>query len=254
MKLAGLKILVTRPREQQQAFVELLQQAGAEPTSYPVLAIQPLDPELDQDIIQHNQQLCAQLDHYRHIIFISTNAVQYGLQWLTAEQLNKRQCYAIGAATAKALQQSGVSTVAGKGAMNSEALLGLPELARLNGEGVLVVRGVGGREQLQQQLAQRGAAVEYLQCYRRCLPDVPQGELAALIKQQDFDVVCVHSGESLQNLIVLLANQSDLIKHTPLLLPGQRVAEQARSAGFEHRLVADNATGPAMLAALQQMS
>ncbi|MCQ4144231.1 uroporphyrinogen-III synthase [Vogesella sp. AC12] len=50
---------------------------------------------------------------------------------------------------------------------DSDALLALPPLQQLSGQTVLIVRGDGGRPQLGETLARRGAQVHYAEVYRR---------------------------------------------------------------------------------------
>ncbi len=252
MSLTGLKVLVTRPQGQQQELVSLLQQAGAQVQSYPVLAITALDEQRDEEAYRHCQQQWQQLDQCQHVIFVSTNAVRFSLPWWQPQQLAATACYAIGKATARALRQQGLNAVCDGEVMNSEALLALPQLQQIAGERVLIVRGVGGREHLARQLEARGASVHYAECYRRQLPAVPDGELAALMRAEGFDVLCVHSGESLDNLRSLLADQAGLLQQQTLLVPGERVARLAEQRGCRRVLVAQNASSQAMLAALQQ--
>jgi uroporphyrinogen-III synthase len=255
MKLNGLKVLVTRPRDQQQGFVDLLQRAGARADSYPVLEIAPIDPDGEPALAQQARQQWLALDKNQHILFVSTNAVRYGMAAIDQywPQLPKGiQWYAIGQSTADALQQWPIDCQTETRAMNSEALLALPALQHVAGDKVLIVRGVGGREYLAEQLRARGARVSYAECYRRQLPQRPAGELAELLQRQAYQLVCVHSGESLSNLLALLDKDISVLQQSSLLVPGQRVAELARQQGLKKIVVADNASSAAMLAALQQ--
>lgn len=252
--LKGLRILLTRPEQQQEILKQQLERCGAVVQSYPVLAIKGLDKGQDVEQYQRCKQQWMRLDEFKHVIFISTNAVQFGLEWVGAfwPQLPVGlQWYAIGAATAEALSKYGIEATQARGSMNSEALLALPELQSVTGDKVLIVRGVGGRDYLQQQLQQRGAVVEYAECYRRTVPEAATGELVALMEEQSFDVVCVMSGESLQNLSQLLGSQKELLHQKNLLVPGQRVAGKAKALGCQRLIVAENASVDGLLQALE---
>jgi len=252
--LKGLRILLTRPEQQQEALRQRLEGCGAKVQSYPVLTIKGLDKNKDVEQYQRCKQQWMRLDEFQHVIFISTNAVQFGLEWLASywPQLPVGvQWYAIGTATAEALSEYGIEAAQAGGSMNSEALLALPALQSVASDKILIVRGVGGRDYLQQQLQQRGAIVEYAECYRRKAPDVPKGELAALMEEQQFDVVCVLSGESLQNLSQLLESQKELLSNKILLVPGQRVADRAKALGCHQVIVAKNASVDGLLHALE---
>ncbi len=108
-------------------------------------------------------------DRYDLVIFISANAVRFG-----ADILGERRdvpVAAVGQATAAALNAAGyrVSLLPSEGA-DSESLLAMPQLADMHGKRVLIVRGSGGRELLQAEMAGRAAR----RCnMRRCIPASP---------------------------------------------------------------------------------
>ena len=63
------------------------------------------------------------------------------------------------------------------------------------------------------------------------------------------DIISVHSGETLDNL---MSAGGAAWRHTPILVPGERVAQRAIEVGFQQVIVAENATDDAMLQALVQ--
>jgi uroporphyrinogen-III synthase len=137
--------------------------------------------------------------------------------------------------------------------MSSEGLLALPYLRNVEGQRVLIIKGEGGRDALRTELSQRGALVDELACYRRRVPDVPEGALAQQITQWEIDVIMLSSGESLANLLLLLSPaETTKFKPVGLVVPSERVADMARQAGFEHIVTAANASDTAMLRALQE--
>ena len=90
-----------------------------------------------------------------------------------------------------------------------------------------------------------------LACYRRAPPDLACGELARRLSQWDIGVVLISSGEGLANLLALLSPaETTKFRHITLLVPSDRVADQAHQAGFDHVLTAENASDGAMLQAL----
>jgi uroporphyrinogen-III synthase len=200
------------------------------------------------------RQLLLDLDLYTHVIFVSTNAVRWGMAWIESywPQLPAGLCwYAVGDATADALAGYGVRVQTPGGAMNSEALLDLPALHEVDGQRVLIVKGEGGRAALADALGRRGARVDELACYRRLPPQLAPGELASQLLRWRIDLVMLSSGEGLDNMLALLspAETSKFID-MPLLVPSARVAQQAQAAGFRRIIKADNASDSAMLHAL----
>lgn len=263
--LAGRRVLVTRPAGQAGALLEAIAEAGATALHRPLLAIEPLDAEQDAERLQQARQRVLALDGYRRVIFISGNAVSYGLELIETywPQLPVDiEWYGIGAGTCRQLRQHQVPVAdpVECGAMNSEALLQRPELQQLADERVLIVRGVGGRETLAATLRQRGAEVAYLECYHRVAAPAPVGGIGQWLVAQDIDTVCLSSGEGLQNFSDWLAQDAGerpevaarLRRQLRLVVPGDRVAELAKQWGFSQVQPADNASDAAMLAALQQ--
>jgi len=256
VSLEGLKVLITRPAGQAGPLLDAIAAAGGEAWHQPVLAIEGLS-ESDSDNYQRCKQYVMDLDLYQQVIFISTNAVSFGLEWVETywPQLPVGvQWHAIGSATADAMRAAGLPvTVEGGLAMNSEELLACPELQNVESDKILIVRGLGGREHLATQLQERGAHVDYVECYQRVKPELAPGQLAALIRDRQINTVCLNSGESLNNLCALLGADVALAKACWAVVPGERVAALAKEAGFERVAVASNAGLPATIAALQSI-
>lgn len=254
MSLAGLRVLVTRPEQQGSSLVARISKAGGVALHYPVLAIVPLSLE-DTEQRQQLKQRILDLDLYHHVIFISTNAVKYGIDWIEdywPQIPIGIQWYAIGSATAQALIDKGFEASAPTVAMNSEALLAMMPLSQVAQQKVLIIRGVGGRDHLAQQLSAQGAQVDYAECYRRAIPDSTQAPLAELLATQQINVVCVNSGESLENFCQMLADNPVASYH--LIVPSHRIASLAQKRGFRQVEVAINASDDAVLLALEKIA
>ncbi|GAB1266792.1 uroporphyrinogen-III synthase [Aurantivibrio infirmus] len=253
--LSGLHILITRPREQALRWQNLLRSLGAETLSIPVLEIIPVSEIEQEQAIKNNIQ---ELDQFQHLIFVSQNAVNYGMTWVEHywPQLPVGQnYYAIGSSTASSLQNLGLKVEANTQAMDSEALLQLPQLQSVDGSKVLIFRGVGGRTKIAEVLEQRGAEVRYCELYERALPDNLDEQLMSF-QQRHLEsrwVVSVHSGESLENLLVAVKNiQFSTLFQSAILVPSIRVAEIAKNSGFSKVIVARNASDDAMTEALMK--
>lgn len=248
--LAGIRVLVTRPEGRAAGLLTGLHARGADARHIPLLAVEPL--AAGDVAARRTRALAMELDVYQRVIAVSVTAVEYGFEWLGQfwPQLPMGlRWYGIGAATAQALREAGAWATEPGGAMNSEALLALPEFADLRGERVLILRGVGGRPLLADALRARGAKVDLAECYRR-LPPAP-GAFARLGAWRP-DIVCIASGETLTNLCAAqpAALMADL-RQAVMVLPSLRVAECARDAGFSRCIVAENAGDAAMLGAVE---
>jgi uroporphyrinogen-III synthase len=249
------RVLITRPEgDAADASRALLESAGYEVYSQPLLDVEGI-----AELPAPQRGFLRELDSYRHVIFISTNAVKYGMACVAEfwpQFPEGLDWYAVGAATAAALAAFGiVAATPGAADMTSEGLLALPGLQDVDGARVLIVKGEGGREALQRELVRRGARVDELACYRRGPPRVAAGELAGNLSRWGIEVALVTSGESLANLQLLLTPaETSKLKHMALIVPSERVARQAQEAGFDQVVTASNASDTAMLYALQQWS
>lgn len=240
------RVLVTRPEGQQQALTNALLDAGFDVAHQPLLVLQP-EPEPGPA----QRDMLLNLDRYRHIIFVSSNAVKYGMAWIEDfwPQLPVGLgWYGPGPGTCRALRSFGVDAVAPPLRHDSEGLLALPQLQQLAGDAVLLVRGVGGRTLIREVLSERGAEVDELACYRRSRPRLTADELYQTLTPQPL--VLLSSADGLAALAALLSPaESSTLQKLPLVVPTQRVAEQAQALGCQRVMVADSAEDDAMLQA-----
>lgn len=247
----AVTVLVTRPEGiAADGLVEKVAAAGFGVCKQPLLALHGLD-SLDSRV----RQMAVDLDLYRHVIFISANAVGFGLpefEKFWPQFPVGIVWYAIGSATASQLESVGIDAQTPSQSMDSEGLLDLDSLQNVTGQRVLIVKGIGGRDTIAQKLTARGALVDEFACYERRLPVLQKGELANKLAQQKVAVVLLSSGEGLANLQLLLSpTETSNFTHLCLIVPSQRVARMAREAGFETIVIAQNASDAAMLHALE---
>lgn len=212
--LAGRVILVTRPREQAAGLARAIESAGGRAELFPAIEIEDLPPP----------PALSRLQEFDLAIFISPTAVAKAM--VHARALPS-EVAAIGAGTRRELERHGVRHVtAPSTGADSEALLA--ELGELAGKRVLIIRGEGGRALLGEVLRDRGAAVEYAECYRRKRP--------AGRWQGRADAITVSSAEGLANLFEMI--DPALLRATPLFVPHERIAQAARSRSVREVVVA----------------
>ena len=246
-----LRVLVTRPSGQARGLCEALQRAGHAAFHCPMLELEPLE-----ELPAGARQRILDLDLYGQVIFISGNAVRFGME-LIADYWPQLPVgitwYAVGHSTARLLADYGLNPETPRTEMSSEGLLALPGLQAVAGQRLLIVKGEGGRETLATALRQRGAAVDTLSCYRRRRPDLQPGELARRLVDCDIDTILISSGEGLSNLLALLSpEETTKFSAVPLVVPSARVATLACEAGFSQVIRAANASDEAAVAALEQ--
>jgi uroporphyrinogen-III synthase len=227
LPLAGVHIAVTRPPEQATKLNAAITAAGGAVISFPLLDIASLS-----DLTAFHAAVTP-LSQFDWAIFISSNAVQYGMPLLQQASFAPTLKFAaIGPATASALRAFGVAEVlTPKDRFDSESLLALPELQQMQGQRVLIVRGVGGREVLADTLKQRGAEVVFGECYRRVNPQENAAILSQAYAQGQLQAIIITSSEALRFLLDLAGN-SDWLKAVPLFVNHDRIAEQAVAYGL----------------------
>lgn len=218
--LQDVGVLVTRPRPQAAELVDAIEQAGGTTFCFPVIDI----AALDENIVTAE---AAKLPAPDLVIFVSRNAVEYGLRYTEAGRIA-----AIGPATAAAVEAAGhIVDIQPASGFDSEHLLAEPELQDVDGKHVRIVRGSDGRELLAEELTARGAIVHYLPVYERRLPIVSADMLARLEsawRQGDISVITVMSVQSYRNLLKLLPDWCrEQLESTPLVTPAARVLKEA---------------------------
>jgi len=244
LPLDGLKIVVTRPREQAGQLKQGIEQAGGAAILFPLLEISPVsDPAA-------LHRLAARLHEFNLAIFISPNAVRYGMAAIRAtggalpEAL---EIATVGLGSAVALRKLGVADVmVPTEHFDSEGLLALPALQDVRGWRIAIFRGNGGRELLGDTLKARGAEVEYATCYERAKP---AHDVNTLLEAHP-DALTVTSSEAFAHLWSMLDEPArKRLAAVPLFVPHERIAMVARSLGWGN-VVATGSGDEGLLAGL----
>jgi uroporphyrinogen-III synthase len=229
--LAGIGVLVTRPRDQAERFMSRIAELGGQSWWLPTLEIRPPDNPAALD------QALAALTSRDWAIFISPTAVARA--WPAIEARGGLpaglRVAAVGQGSARELAARGVADVLAPAGdrSDSESLLALAELRELAGKRVVIFRGEGGRELLADSLAARGALVSHAVCYRRARPEADAGPIRSALERGLIRAVTVFSRESLDGLRVLLGEDGmDRLSRIPLFAPHARIVEHARSVGI----------------------
>ena len=244
--LKGAHILVTRPAHQAENLSLLIEGRGGVAVRFPALAIVALD---DSGTIQNT---LAHLDRYQWLIFISANAVTMHSYYSDDVRINEFESVrvaAIGKATAQALALAGLAVdLVPESGYNSEALLAMPEMQSMNGQNCLIIRGEGGREELATTLRSRGANVEYLDVYKRIIPDIDSSQVSLLIAQDKLDAITITSGETLQNLVIMLEEKyHQRLFKVALVVVSNRIRQIAADLGFKRIAVTQSPSDIAIL-------
>jgi uroporphyrinogen-III synthase len=227
--LTGLSVLVTRPAYSGASLCRKIASLGGEAIPLPAIVIEGLK----EPVIVSTDPVPGP-HPYDVVIFVSPNAVTYGLSAIA--RAPDTVIAAIGKSTAAALTAAGAApAIVPEAGFTSEALLAHPGLQADVLRRVLIVRGGSGREVLEETLVARGVEVDYLEVYRRVPAVIDAATLAKLLqrwREDGIGVVTATSGEILQNLHRMLGVDGQLLlAAATILVVSPRLADSARALG-----------------------
>ncbi|RDI07098.1 uroporphyrinogen-III synthase [Comamonas sp. AG1104] len=257
-------VLVTRPLHDAKPWVDAFHARGLQAEALPLIGIGPCNDPAARQALLRARQLALKPGHYRAVMFVSGNAVQYFFaqdQTLAfdAEALlaPDTRAWTPGPGTERALLEAGLASLQIDGPspdaaqFESEALWQNVHGQVRAGDRVLIVRGTSpstapvvgnagmqipstqgaGRDWLASRLREAGAEVELLAVYERQLPVwTPQQLDLARQAASDGSLWLFSSSEAVANLQQLLPLQQ---WHSGLALTThERIASKALSAGF----------------------
>jgi uroporphyrinogen III methyltransferase/synthase len=204
--LFGLRVLVTRTREQASELSRALAAAGAEPVELPTIEIVPRYDEAR--LLAAVRRLHEAQYHW--VIFTSANAVDIFFDFVWAQGLDARSAgagiAAIGPATADALARRGLRADLVAGAYTAEGLLAAFEShGDVRGHRVLLPRAEGARSVLVEGLEAQGATVDEVTLYAAEVPKDTDAEGLVRLRAGEIDVVTFASSSAVRNLLAMLA-------------------------------------------------
>ncbi|MDX1527316.1 MAG: uroporphyrinogen-III synthase [Gammaproteobacteria bacterium] len=249
--LAGLRVILTRPRHQCDTLIEMLNRVGAEARCLPVIDIEPpRDADAAVDALER-------FGCYDVAIFTSANAVSGALSLKPdlPEIAHPPEVAAVGPATRRALERAGVDVnIVPETHYSSEGLLSHPrfEASAVRGNKVLIVKGEGGRGLLAEALGRAGATVAQADVYRRSQPEVRISELLPE-PLSGFDLIVITSGTAIEHLLDVASEaERRQILAMPMLVSSERIAAIARHRGVRQSpLVAEGPEDEALVRAVE---
>jgi uroporphyrinogen-III synthase len=247
--LTAVSVIVTRPAQDAERWVQSLQARGLRAEALPLIEIAALPPS--SALTDARKNMAA----YAALMFVSGNAVQAffasnqasALIWRAQEATNSiaaqvPRFLAPGPGTVAALRQAGVpgalidAPATDAGQFDSEALWTVVGGRSWRGLRVLIVRGQSagngeaagaGRDWLAQQLLDAGALVDVVAVYQRRKPAFSAAQLLRIeAAARDGSVWLLSSSEAVANLPAQDWSRARAVATHP------RIAEAARAAGW----------------------
>lgn len=241
-------VLITRTRPAAEELAERVAELDCEPFECAPFELEP--PE-HPEVVADDLATALPVDR---VILTSHEAVRQAVNLVGTAPLNRVLIIVPGQGTASVARELGLDNVIyPERHGTSEAMLAMPELRDVEGLEVLILAAAGGRSLMGEVLERRGAAVERIYVYRRMARELPEGT-ADRIASAPSVVTLGASLEAVTGLIDGLPEPAaEVLRAAPLVVPSQRVADQATRMGFRHCRIAGGASDEVMLAQLKRL-
>jgi uroporphyrinogen III methyltransferase/synthase len=247
--LTGRVVLVTRAREQAEAFVALLKEAGAQVVLVPTIAIEPPGSWEPLD--------AALRGRFDWVVFTSVNGVAMVRRRVEAtgrgrDLLDRARLAAIGPATAGALRDWGLRTSVVPDEYVAEGLVASLRAVLGTGQRVLLPRAAETRDLLVRELTDLGALVTEVAAYRTRSATEHARDLREALTAGRVDVVTFTSSSTVRSFCALFG-----AAELPRLMAGVTVAcigpitrATAEGRGLAAQIVPEEYTIPGLARAI----
>ena len=249
--LFGMRVLVTRSRQQAGVLGQLLSAEGAEPIELPTIEIAPLEDfgPLDNAL--------ERIGSYAWAVFTSTNGVDAAFGRLAeagrdARWLGGVRVAAIGPATAAALADRGVVADYVPDTFTTSAVAEGFGRFDVGGARVLLLRADIAPEALAEGLRRLGAEVDSVAAYRTLKPSGAGERARELLGSGSIDVATFTSSSTVRNLVELLGRDRALLERVRIASIGPVTSATARELGLRVDVEAREHTVPGLVRALVQ--
>lgn len=237
-------VLITRPEKQGRVLADKCRALNIATIVQPMFDYQP-------HCSKENILNTLSSTHNPTLIFVSVAAVDLATQILPIKYWQFDQVFAVGKATKTALEKIGIEAFCPT-LQTSEGLLALTNLQEVKDKDILIIRGDGGRELIEQTLSIRGANVQYLEVYKR-----HWNKLSETISQhwraQKINCLVITSNALLESVVNLLDLCDNYWRKDCLwIVASQRIANSAVALGIEQVINAEGAHDEAILKAITE--
>ncbi len=250
--LFGRQFLVTRPKEGGERFAELLATEGASAVCEPTIEIVgPEDWEPVDEALTH-------LIDYDYLILTSVHGVEYFFDRLKTLGYDLRSLagcavVAVGAKTAAAIREQGVSPDLMPEDFRAEGIVALMKAQEVEGSRVLYPRAELARPLIPASLEALGARVDAPVLYRTVKPADQGDRLRQILQQREVDGVTFTSSSTVDNFCDLVGGHvADLLGDLPLISIGPLTSATLRKRGLKATIEAETSTLEGMVDAMRR--
>jgi len=191
--LDGIRVVVTRAREQASTLVQRLRELGAETVEVPVIAIAPA-----ADGGAQLREALANLSRYDWLVVTSTNGVDAVCAAADVDALRGVRVAVVGPATADRLRSNGVEPALIPERFVAEGLLEAFPPPPPDGGRVLLAQADRARDVLARGLRDRGWEVDAVVAYRTVAAEVDPSVRAAVAAA---DAITFTSASTVENFV-----------------------------------------------------
>ncbi|MED1861844.1 uroporphyrinogen-III synthase [Fictibacillus nanhaiensis] len=232
--LAGKRILVTRPKEQAEPLISLIQEKGGIPLSFPIVSIKGVRNDGSQSLLKN-------LSSYQWIVFTSKNGVDYFFDLIqdSAASLKNTKFAAVGDKTAESLSKRGVTSILVPEHFHAESLVKTLKKHVLSHERILFPKGNLAPSFIKEELKDT-AVVEELVVYKTESED-------------HLDWSIVHQADCLffmsPSAVTFLSKELNIenVNSKPVICVGPTTKSAAENCGFHQVLMPNQFTAEDMV-------
>ncbi|MFL2549353.1 MAG: uroporphyrinogen-III synthase [Gammaproteobacteria bacterium] len=189
-----MHILITRQLDQSKNFSSLLNELNIKNTIFPVIKIKK---------IKLNEEQIENIKNSDLIIFTSQNSVTSLIDNLKISDLDGKIIAAIGKSTSKLLEDIGIKVdICPESDFTSETLFKEIKKKNIKNKKVTIIKGIGGRNFLQDNLSQDNHVYSDINVYSRNLPDEKDCNIDNIL--EDITHICITSIDVFSNLKKIL--------------------------------------------------
>lgn len=243
--LEGVNVLVTRPANQSHALIELLNIAGAQAIAFPTIQIVPKTVNRADDT-------------FNVVVWMSANATLHTPDWVW-EAVHQRscKCFGVGQSTKMAIQaKTSQLVLCPEQDANSETLLNLLKAQLIVAkQKFLIIKGIGGREILAEELKSVGAHVETISVYERALAKIDQPALKlAQWASANLAISLATSVNAFENLLKIAPTQyHHQILSNPIICVSPRIKQYLQTLNANNIVLTESPSNESILGAISKV-